>query len=58
MSSTEITLTCDHDGCAETFATGRSLWKHAAIEGREAGWETSLEYDFCPEHRSPEPSHE
>ena len=58
MSSTEITLTCDHGGCAETFATGRSLWLDAAIEGREAGWEADLEYDLCPEHRGQQPSHE
>lgn len=50
MSASEITIKCEHAGCTETFATGRSLWKYAAIEGREAGWQTG-HIDLCPEHK-------
>lgn len=59
MSGTEIVLECGHPVCTETFATGRSLWKDAEIEGREAGWQTDQDLVRCPEHRYPNyPEHE
>lgn len=51
MSGGEIYLECGEPGCPESFATGRSLWKYAAIEGAEAGWDTESDPEMCPEHR-------
>lgn len=51
MSGTEIVLECGQTDCDETFETGRSLWKDAAIEGREAGWDTESDPEMCPEHK-------
>jgi hypothetical protein len=50
MSGTEIILECGRPGCNETFNTGRSLWAAAAIEGREAGWDTDSNPEVCPAH--------
>jgi hypothetical protein len=54
MSGTEIVLECTHPGCGETFATGRSLWKDAEIEGREAGWQLDEGRELCPDHKEKE----
>jgi hypothetical protein len=53
MSGTEIILECGRPGCNETFNTGRSLWAAAAIEGREAGWNTDSNPEVCPAHNIP-----
>ena len=54
MSGSEIYLECGEPGCAESFATGRSFWKDAAIEGREAGWDVESNPELCPEHKQKE----
>lgn len=51
MSGTEIVLECEFPDCDTTFATGRSLWKDAEIEGREAGWNLDEGLTRCPEHK-------
>jgi hypothetical protein len=54
MSGTEIVLECGHPDCTETFETGRSIWKDAVIEGREAGWDTESNPELCPDHKKEE----